>query len=99
VYRLEQARNRGPANGVLKMGKMAEASTAPDTPADSPLTMDDVIASPAHQDLSTPKLRKGDPAFPFTLPLLEGHRQTGELVSLGDFAGNRPVALIFGSYT
>jgi hypothetical protein len=81
------------------MGKMAEASTAPDTPADSPLTMDDVIASPAHQDLSTPKLRKGDPAFPFTLPLLEGHRQTGELVSLGDFAGNRPVALIFGSYT
>ena len=57
------------------------------------------MASPAHRDLSTPKLAVGDPAFPFTLPLLEGHRQTGELVSLGDFAGKRPVALIFGSYT
>ncbi len=78
---------------------MAEAPTAPETPADSPLTMDDVMASPAHRDLSTPKLAVGDPAFDFTLPLLEGHRQTGELVSLGDFAGNRPVALIFGSYT
>ena len=81
------------------MGKMAEASTAPDMPADSPLTMDDVIASPAHRDLSTPKLAVGNPAFPFTLPLLEGQRQTVELVSLGDFVGKRPVALIFGSYT
>jgi len=78
---------------------MAETRTAPDTPADSPLTMDDVMASPAHRDLSTPKLAVGDPAFPLTLPLLEGQRQTGELVSLGDFAGKRPVALIFGSYT
>lgn len=78
---------------------MAEGLTAPDTPADSPLTLDDVMASPAHRDLSTPKVAVGDPAFPFTLPLLEGQRQTGELVSLGDFAGKRPVALIFGSYT
>lgn len=77
---------------------MAEPSPVPNTPADSPLTLHDVMASPAHQDLSTPKLAVGDPAFPFTLPLLEGHRQTGELVSLGDLAGNRPVAL-FGSYT
>ena len=78
---------------------MAELSSVPDTPADSPLTLHDVMASPAHQDLSTPKLAVGDPAFPFTLPLLEERRQTGELVSLGNFAGNRPVALIFGSYT
>ncbi len=78
---------------------MAEPSPVPDTPADSPLTIDDVMASPAHQDLSTPKLAVGDPAFLFTLPLLVGHQQTGELVSLGDFAGDRPVALIFGSYT
>lgn len=78
---------------------MVEPSRVPDTPTDSPLTIHDVMASPAHQDLSTPKLAVGDPAFPFTLPLLEGHRQTGELVSLGDFAGNQPVALIFGSYT
>ena len=74
---------------------MAEAPTAPHTPADSPLTMDDVMASPAHRDLSTPKLAVGDPAFPFRLPL----RQTSKLVSLGDFAGKRPVALIFGSFT
>jgi hypothetical protein len=78
---------------------MAEASRVPETPADSPLTMVDVMASPAHMDLSTPKLALGDPASPFTLPLLEGHRQTGEAISLGDFAGQRPVALIFGSYT
>jgi peroxiredoxin len=61
--------------------------------------MDDVMASPGHRDLSTPKLAVGDPAFRFTLPVLDGQRQTGELVSLGDFAGKRPVALIFGSYT
>jgi hypothetical protein len=78
---------------------MPEAPRVPETPADSPMTMDDVMASPAHMDLSTPKLALGDPAFPFTLPMLEGHRQTGEAISLGDFAGQRPVALIFGSYT
>jgi hypothetical protein len=81
------------------MGTMAEAETVPEKPADLPLTIDNVMASPAHRDLSTPKLAVADPAFPFTLPLLEGHRQIGELVSLGDFAGKRPVALIFGSYT
>jgi hypothetical protein len=78
---------------------MARALAAPETPADSPLTIDDVMASPAHMDLSTPRLAVGDPAFPFTLPLLEGHRQTGESITLGDFSGKRPVALIFGSYT
>ncbi len=78
---------------------MAQRSSVPHTPADSPLTIDDVMASPGHQDLSTPKLAVGDPAFPFTLPLLEGHQQTGESISLGDFAAKRPVALIFGSYT
>jgi hypothetical protein len=78
---------------------MAGASRVPETPADSPMTMDDVMASPTHQDLSTPKVRVGGPAFRFTLPLVEGHRHTGESISLGDFAGRRPVALIFGSYT
>lgn len=63
------------------------------------MTLQDVMASPEHQDLSAAKLRVGDPAFPFTLPVLEGHRETGASVTLGDHAGNRPVALIFGSYT
>jgi hypothetical protein len=78
---------------------MLESSPAPDTPVDSPLTLPDVIASPIHQDLSTAKLAVGDAAFPFTLPVLDGQRQTGEMISVGDFAGKQPVALIFGSYT
>jgi hypothetical protein len=69
-------------------------SAAPDTPADSPLTMEDVMASPAYRDLMTPKLARGDPAFPFELP-----SDTGEVVRLADYAGRMPVALVFGSYT
>jgi len=69
-------------------------STAPDTPADSPLTMQDVMSSPLYRDLMTPKLGVGDTAYPFELP-----RDTGELVRLADYAGRMPVALVFGSYT
>ena len=69
-------------------------STAPETPADSPLTMSDVLASPVYRDLMTPKLRPGDPAYRFELP-----RDTGEIVRLADYAGRMPVALVFGSYT
>ncbi len=68
---------------------------APETPADSPLTLGDVMSSPFYGQLMTPELAPGDPAFPFDLPLLEG----GERVRLADFAGERPVALVFGSYT
>ena len=48
-----------------------------------------------------PELRPGEPAFPFELPLLdpETHRPSSERVRLADFAGERPVALVFGSYT
>ena len=69
---------------------------APGTPADSPLTMEDALSSPAYRDLSTPKLRPGDPAFDFQLPRLDA---PGEIVRLSDLAGVRPVALVFGSYT
>ena len=69
-------------------------STTPPTPADSPLTMDDVLASPLYRDLMTPRLQPGDPAYPFELP-----RDSGELVRLADYAGRLPVALVFGSYT
>jgi hypothetical protein len=69
-------------------------TTAPETPADSPLTIEDVMRSPAYRDLSTPKLAPGDSAYPFELP-----RDTGEIVRLADYAGRLPVALVFGSYT
>ncbi len=75
--------------------------TGPATPPDSPLTLDDVMSSPVYRGLMTPELAAGEPAFPFDLPLLdpETHRPSGERVRLGDFAGQRPVALVFGSYT
>ena len=68
---------------------------APETPADSPLTLEDVMSSPAYRTLMTPELAVGDPAFPFDLPLLDG----GKRVRLADFSGRQPVALVFGSYT
>lgn len=92
--------------------------TGPETPPDSPLTLEDVMSSPAHRRLMTPELAPGDPAFPFDLPLLDadfpGARRSlkaaargrktsrepsGKRVRLADFAGERPVALVFGSYT
>jgi hypothetical protein len=74
---------------------------APETPADSPLTLETAMASPLYQRLMAPELAPGEPAFAFDLPLLdpETHRPLGQRVRLGDFAGERPVALVFGSYT
>ena len=69
--------------------------TAPETPADSPLMLEDVMSSPAYRRLMTPELAVGDPAFPFDLPLLDGSGR----IRLADFVGERPVALVFGSYT
>ena len=73
----------------------------PETPADSPLTLEDVMSSPAYRTLMTPTVSVGQPAVAFDLPLLdaETHRPSGARVRLGDFAGVRPVALVFGSYT
>jgi hypothetical protein len=75
--------------------------SAPETPADSPLTLEDVMSSPFYGRLMTPELAPGDAAFPFDLPLVdpETHRPSGERIRLADFAGVRPVALVFGSYT
>ena len=74
---------------------------APETPADSPLTLETAMASPLYRRLMDPDLRLGDPAFPFDLRLLDPatHRPSGDRVRLADFAGERPVALVFGSYT
>jgi hypothetical protein len=73
------------------------------TPEDSPKTPMDVMADPIHQDLSTPALATGDPAFDFDLPLYDfgdgTERATGERFRLREAADERPVALIFGSYT
>jgi hypothetical protein len=84
----------------VRIGSM-RVVTAPATPADSPLTLDDVMSSPVYLELRTPALAPGEAAFPFDLPRLdaESHRPTGERVRLADFAGKRPVALVFGSYT
>jgi hypothetical protein len=65
------------------------------TPADSPLTLEQVMTSPFYGELMTPAVRPGEPALDFELPRLEG----GGRVRLSDFAGERPVALVFGSYT
>ena len=76
-------------------------AAVPETPADSPLALEDVMASPVYLALRTPDLAVGDPALDFELPLLDGetHERTGETVRLSSFAGGRPVALVFGSYT
>ena len=59
------------------------------------------MSSPAYRRLMTPELAPGAAAFAFDLPLLdaETHRPSEERVRLADFAGERPVALVFGSYT
>jgi hypothetical protein len=80
---------------------VSSSPTEPATPADSPLRLDDVMSSPLYRNLMAPDLSPGEPAFPFDLPLLDPgtHAPSGERVRLADFAGERPVALVFGSYT
>ena len=75
--------------------------SAPETPADSPLTLEQAMSSPVYRNLMSPELGPGDPAFPFELALLdpETNRRSGERIRLADFAGEQPVALVFGSYT
>jgi hypothetical protein len=64
------------------------------TAPDAPMTPEQAATSPVYVDLSTPKVRPGDPAPDFTL-----RQQNGPLVTLSHHRGKRPVALIFGSYT
>jgi hypothetical protein len=65
------------------------------TPDDSPLTLQDVLASADYRDLMTAKVAKGDVAPDFELPSLDG----GRTVRLAELRAERPVALVFGSYT
>jgi hypothetical protein len=73
------------------------------TPEDSPKTPADIMSDPAIRDLATPKLAVGDPAHDFDLPICDFsdgvENTTGERFQLLARAGERPVALIFGSYT
>ncbi len=73
------------------------------TPEDSPKTPLDTMKDPALRDLATPKLSVGDPAFDIELPVYDfsdgSERLTGETFHLSEIARDRPVALIFGSYT
>jgi hypothetical protein len=63
-------------------------------PKDSPLTLADVMARDDYRDLMTAKVREGDVAPEFDLPLLDRGR-----VRLADLRSVGPVALVFGSYT
>lgn len=73
------------------------------TPEDSPKTPMDLASDPEMRDLATPSLAEGDEAFDFDLPLYDfsdgEERLTGETFHLAEIAGERPVALVFGSYT
>ncbi len=73
------------------------------TPDDSPLTPPDLMKDPKAIDLSTAKVAAGEPAFDFELPLFDfsdgTKKATGKTFHLAQIAANRPVALIFGSYT
>jgi hypothetical protein len=61
----------------------------------SPLTLEDVMARADYRDLMTPKVDVGDAAPDFALPQLEH----GSELRLSSLLAERPVALVFGSYT
>ncbi len=73
------------------------------TPEDSPKTPLDLRDDPVLQDLSTPSLAPKDPAYDFELTVYDfsdgSEKETGETFHLQKRAQERPVALIFGSYT
>ncbi len=73
------------------------------TPEDSPKTPMDLARDPETRDLATASLAEGDLAFDFELPVYDfsdgTERLTGETFHLSKIAADRPVALIFGSYT
>jgi hypothetical protein len=73
------------------------------TPDDSPKTPMDVLADPQHTKLATPTVEQGGPAYDFSSPVYdfsEGRKEsTGREFNLLRTAREKPVALIFGSYT
>ena len=61
----------------------------------SPLTLQDVMARDDYRELMTAKVDVGDAAPDFALPRLDND---GKL-RLSSLLAERPVALVFGSYT
>jgi hypothetical protein len=76
-------------------GQIVAQARGNGTPEDSPLTLQDVMASAEYHDLMTAKVAEGDLAPDFELPSLDGVRTA----RLADLRAERPVALVFGSYT
>jgi hypothetical protein len=64
-------------------------------PKDSPLTLEDVMASRDYRDLMTPAVGEGELAPDFELRRLDGEGS----VRLSALLTEKPVALVFGSYT
>ena len=64
-------------------------------PKDSPLTLQDVMSRADYRDLMKAKVEERDVAPEFELPRLDGDGT----VRLSSLLGERPVALVFGSYT
>lgn len=73
------------------------------TPEDSPKTPMDVMSDPTHTRLATAELKAGDEAYDFTSPVYDfsdgTEKRTGDHFHLAEVALDKPVALIFGSYT
>ncbi len=73
------------------------------TPEDSPKTPMEIMADPKHEALSTPEVSPGGAAFDFSTPIYDfsaGQQIiTGQRFNLLEAAREKPVALIFGSYT
>ncbi len=73
------------------------------TPEDSPKTAPEIIADEYHQKLSTADVQVGDLAYNFSSPIYDFssgvQASTGKHFDLIAMAQEKPVALIFGSYT
>src|SRR5919201_5262414 len=91
VMRMGRALGRGsPIDAPRSMLGVAR-EFAGDTPADSPLTMKQLMRRDDYRDLMTPKVARGQPAFDFELPRHDfsdgAGVATGTTVRLSDFRG------------
>jgi hypothetical protein len=87
---LESLERDGAAMDGLKLDDLRDAMSHPEVPRFLAEWMPIEAASVA----------QGADAPDFRLPFLPGQgREAGETVTLSDHFGNRPVGLIFGSYT
>jgi hypothetical protein len=73
------------------------------TTEDSPMSALEVMNDPKSRDLGTAKLGQGDPAYDFSSPVYDfgdgAEAATGKKFNLLASVREKPVALIFGSYT